>query len=212
MTKVLYDRDIQQVTKGRMMAQKPNERITRERIDKAIAFAKKGQYQKARYMLSDLHANPRAAKLLKQMEGRNDKFQGNITSFFNGTVLTIVALGLIVIFVSYNAVVSIRGQANQRNVVFDTHQARGIAGNAELYVDLVYFCYDRVGEIADSCLDWGEVVITSHVDSVRGCVIVDDTDGIQYRNQEFETVSNCFVNAGIPDPIGYSAPVPTPEG
>ena len=180
------------------MAKPPNERITRERLEKATALAKKGQYQKARYLLSDIQSNPRAKKLLKQMEGRNDKLQGGISYFYSGTIVLMVVFGIIALVVFFNVIGNIQGGLQNQGAVNASFDERGLTGNRNLYSDLVFFCYDRVGEESESCIDWGQLVFTDYVNSVRSCVIVDE-DGIQYRNRPYEEIETCYQDAGIPE-------------
>ncbi|MGJ3237259.1 MAG: hypothetical protein ACFE0Q_00990 [Anaerolineae bacterium] len=183
------------------MSQQPNQRILRERVEQAKALIKKGQYSKARYLLGESRAHPQAEKLLKQIEGRDDKLQGGLTNFFNVTVLAIVGLSIVTIFVVYTMVTRIQDNVGHRDSVVAQFSERGLEGNAILYADLVYYCYDQVGgEQRPSCLDWGELVYTEHETDVRRCVIVDERNGIQYRNRPMEEIATCFSERGIPDP------------
>ncbi len=180
------------------MSQGLNSRQKKERLDQAIELAKKGQYSKARYMLGELHDVPRAQKILKQIEGRNDKLQGGLTSFFNGTLLIILGVGAVLIFLAYNSIIGIRDANNRRSNVSQEYVTRDLTGGQELYVDLVYLCYGQVDASTPSCLDWAATTITDYQTELRNCVLVTDASGIQYRGQEEDEVAACFIAQGIP--------------
>lgn len=183
------------------MSQRPlNSKSVNERLEKAKELAKQGQYQKARYMLQDIQSNPTAKKLLQKMDGRKDRTGFSPMQFFNGTLLLIIGLSIVVILVFFNSITGFRSQIDDRASVGDQFSARGLEGNRALFVDLVYYCYETVGDTRASCLDWGETTYTQYMNQVRSCVVVDEEDGIQYRGRSYEDVGICFTEQGIPAP------------
>lgn len=180
------------------MSQGLNSRQKKERLEQAIAMAKKGQYSKARYLLGDLHDVPRAQKILKQIEGRNDKIQGGLSSFYSGTLLIIIFVGAALLFIAYNSITGIREAANQRSNVANEYVTRNLTGGQALYVDLVYLCYGEVDDSPASCLDWASTAITEYRTQIYDCVLVTDNNGFQFRGQENADIAACFVEQGIP--------------
>lgn len=181
------------------MAEKLSERIINQRLEQALALAKKGQYNKARYMLDDIQSHPRAKKLLKQMDGRNDKMTGGLSYFYSGTLIAMVAFGILVLLFLFNFIGNVQTGIQDNTNMNEIFTERGMQGNVEEYADLVEFCYDRVGDTRESCLDWGQLVMTEHNPAVFSCVLVTD-EGIQYRGRELDVIATCYSEAGIPDP------------
>lgn len=176
------------------MAQQPD-----DRIEQALKFIKKGQYQKARYLLHDIQSNPKAKKILKKIEGRNDKLQGGLSAFYSGTILVMIGLGIVSLIIVFNVMGTFQDGIAQRGAVNASFAERGLEGNQAMYVDLVYFCYDRVEGIPDSCMDWAQLIVSEYTENVYSCVFVTD-NGIQYRNRTFDDIATCYQGAGIPDP------------
>lgn len=195
-----------------MAQKKPNQRIVKEKLAQATELAKKGQYQKARYLLQDISSEPKAQRLIKQMEGRNDKLQGGISYFYSGTLIAMVVLIGIVLFWIWNSVQGVRNEVDARAAVSNSFAERGLSGNRNMYVDLVYFCYERNGGVdRPECLDWAEYVTREQSDQVIGCVIVSD-NGLEYRNQTRDDVASCFTTIGIPDPVAYQPGAESTDG
>jgi|GEM_PF-5998105 len=183
-----------------MSQRRLSSKIVNERIEKAKVFARKGQYQKARYMLQDVQSEPAAQKLLKQMDGRKDQTGFSLTQFFSGTILVIIGLSALVIFVFYNSISEFRGTIDNRNAVVAEFDNRGLDGNRALFVDLVYYCYEVLESTPDSCVDWAESVFIEYQQPVRFCVLVDADDGMQFRGMSYEELEMCFNESGIPAP------------
>lgn len=181
------------------MAQEPSNRITNQKLEQALALAKKGQYNKARYVLDDIKSHPRAKKMLKQMDGRNDKITGGLSYFYSGTLIAIVAFGILVLLFFFNFIGNVQTGVQDTSTMYATFTERGLEGNIEEYVDLVEFCHNRVGDTRESCLDWAQLVIADYNPAVYSCVLVTD-GGIQYRGRELDVIATCYSEAGIPDP------------
>lgn len=179
------------------MSQPLNSSQRQERLNQAIELAKKGKYQKASYLLKDMKNDPKARRLLQQMEGRRDKVE--VTDFFSGTVLTMIVFAVIVLGLIVYVVLGIRAEFAARDAIYAEFPARGLVGNDELYYDLVLFCQDNLGTDSPSCLDWGELVFTTYQQEVRSCLVVND-NGIFIDDDNRETVTSCFSEVGIPDP------------
>lgn len=179
------------------MSQPLNSNQIRERLNQAIVLAQKGKYQKASYLLGDIDDHPQAKKLLKQMEGRRDKVE--ITDFFSGTVLTMIAFAVIVLGIIVYTAIGIQAEFAVRDAIYAQFPARGLEGNQELYYDLVLFCQDNVESNSSNCLDWGETVFTTYQQEVRSCIVVND-NGFLISDTNRASVTSCFSEVGIPDP------------
>lgn len=179
------------------MSQPLNSNQRQERLNQAIALAKKGKYQKASFLIKDMTDNPKARRLLEQMEGRRDKVE--VTDFFSGTVLTMIAFAVIVFGLIVYVVLGVRAEFAARDAIYAEFPARGLEGNDELYYDLVLFCQDNLGTDSPGCLDWGAMVFTLHQQEIRSCVVVND-NGFNVDDDNRATITSCFSDVGIPDP------------
>ena len=110
-----------------------------------------------------------------------------------------IGFGIVVLLFFFNFVGNVQTGVADRGALQATFGERGIIGNANLYVDLVLFCYDQVEDTPDSCMDWSELVMTNYYNEIYGCVIITDS-GIDYRNRELDAVATCYNEAGIPAP------------
>lgn len=180
------------------MSQPPyNKRQIDERVKQATALAKKGNYDKASYLLHPIRSDKRAKRLLEQMAGRSNKVKA--TDFFSGTVLAMLAFGVIIIAVVIFMFNGILTQVSQRDAIYNEFPARGLEGNQEFYVDLVDFCRNDLDSGNDTCYDWAETVFTEHDMAVRSCVVINDS-GFTVDDDNRETITTCFSDAGIPEP------------
>jgi hypothetical protein len=100
---------------------------------------------------------------------------------------------LAIAFVGINGII---GGFAERDAVYAEFPARGLAGNEEMFFDLVVFCRDNV---ESDCFDWSEDVFTNHQTGVRSCIVVNN-DGFALDDDNRDTVSACFTEMGIPDP------------
>lgn len=179
------------------MSQPLNDRQIRQRLSEATALAKEGKYQKASYLLHEIRDNPKAKRLLTQMEGRSDRIQ--VTDFFSGTVLAMIAFAVVVVIMIGITISGILGEFADRDAVYAEFPARNLVGNQELYVDLVGFCRENIGSDSATCLDWAELVFTNHLQQIRSCVVVNN-DGFIVDDINRATITTCFSEVGIPNP------------
>ena len=180
------------------MSQPPyNKRQIDGLIKQATALAKKGNYDKASYLLHPIRSDKRAQRLLEQMSGRSNKVK--LTDFFNTTVLTMLGFGIIVIAVVIFMFNGIVGEVSERDAVYAEFPARGLVGNNEFYFDLVSFCRENLETGNGTCFDWSETVFTNHETDVRSCIVIND-QGFAITDDNRDAITTCFLNAGIPSP------------
>lgn len=180
------------------MSQRLDSDANRKRIEQAAQLARRGQYQRARFILQDIQQHPKAAALLKRIEGRDDRKDGAVLAF-SGTILVIVGLGLVAVIAIIFFINTFQTQQDARGALFQEARDLGFE-DVNLYVDLVTFCYNATSSGNPDCNGWAQGVYSDNRPLFRNCVFINLNGNIQIEEEDRPAAVTCLEEQGIPLP------------